>query len=225
MPLSAPPGRTGGADGPVARAGPLLQVGARRRDLAAQLEVVRDDAARLAGSGLNPLRRRGLEAKVRSALGVLPLTVRAYLQYHNAAETSALATLERARRALGRRDWKRVSASLSQLCRAYPLRLAGLRPGDAGPEAVAAAGRAYQKSCAMCHRYAQPTSELPAPDLFRWSRTLAPRSFVARMIDGVHGTAFTGFENPLTDNEIAALYAYFRAGPSGSPSRAPDKAR
>jgi mono/diheme cytochrome c family protein len=192
---------------------------------AAQLEVARDDALSLAGGGLKPPRRRGLEAKVRSALGVLPLTARAYLQDDRAAEASALATLRRARRALGRRDWKRVSASLSQLCHAYPLRLAGLRPGDAGPAAVAAAGRAYQKSCAMCHRYAQPTSKLPAPDLFRWSHTLAPRSFVARMIDGVHGTAFTGFQNPLTDNEIAALYAYFRAAPSASPSRSRDKAR
>ncbi|MGA7801584.1 MAG: cytochrome c, partial [Gammaproteobacteria bacterium] len=191
----------------------------------AQLEVVRDDALRLTGRGLSGLRRRGLEAKVRSALGVLPLTARSYLQDDGQAEAWALGVLDRAEQALGTRDWKKAAASLSALCRAYPLRLSGLRPGDVGPAAVTAAGRSYQKRCAMCHRYAQPDSELPAPDLFRWSRSLGPRSFVARMIDGVHGTAFTSFENPLTDTEIAALYAYFRAGRSASPSHSTDKAR
>jgi len=225
MPLSAVPRPGGGADSPAPRAGLLLQAGSRRRDLAAQLEVARDDAMRLAGSGLNKPRRVGLEAKVRSALGVLPLTARAYLQDDGAAEASALATLKRAQRALQSRDWKRVAAVLSQLCSAYPLRLAGLRPGNAGPAAVAAAGRSYQHSCAMCHRYARPDSQLPAPDLFRWSRTLGARSFVARMIDGVHGTAFTSFENPLSAAEIAAFYAYFRTGGTVAAGGSPDKAR
>ena len=43
------------------------------------------------------------------------------------------------------------------------------------------------------------------------------REFAARMVVGVRGDALTGLDNPLTDEEIASLIAFYRAG-SGSGS-------
>jgi len=187
-----------------------LQAGAARRDFAALLEVTRDDALRLVAGVPDAARRRGLHAKVGSALGVLPLAARAYLQSDARAEATALAELARAARAARASDWPRTAVALSVLCAAYPVSLAGLRPEDAAPNAVLAAGGSYRARCAMCHRVPAAHAELPAPDLARWARRMPAREFVARMIDGVHGTAFTGFENPMSDAEIAAFYAYLQ---------------
>lgn len=204
-------------------AGLPLQVGATRRDFAALLEVTRDDALRLAAGRVSEARRRGLRSRLRSALGVLPLAARSYLQDDARAESAAVGGLAAATRALRAEDWSQVATALSAMCAAYPLSLTGLRAEDATAAAAAAAGRSFRASCGLCHRSSQPDAALPAPDLRRWARSMPAREFVARMIDGVHGTAFTGFENPLSDAEIAAFYAYLeRPAATGRRAAAPD---
>ncbi|HKK14174.1 MAG TPA: cytochrome c [Gammaproteobacteria bacterium] len=216
------PARAGGsAAGPPA--GPTLSPDRRRRDYAALLEVARDDARRLAAREGRP----GLAAKVRSALGVLPLTARVFLQDRPGLAARTAATLRSARRAGAGGDWDTVVETLTPLTRTWPLALQGLTPPAAGADQVRWARRAYEAQCAACHGGPGAGSAPAAPNLFRWARRLPARDFVARMIDGIHGTASVSFANPLSDSQIAGLYAYLRrrAGTGEQGNGGPVRAR
>lgn len=177
------------------------------------LRVLAGDVERLAAPGLNERLATGLRRRIEGALGVMPLVARRYLQSDGAVEAETLARIEAARRAYRAGNLKRLSATVAGLVRRFPLRTRGLMPADVTAGQVRIAAGLYRATCLGCHRFYNTASTRPATDLFAAARRMPPAEFLARMIDGVHGTAYVGFSNPLSQAEIAALYAYFARTP------------
>lgn len=216
--------RAGGAPPPTSAAAcngaPLLRTGRRRRTFAALLEVTADNLAHaLSGRGWFGRHRTGVFREVESELDVLPLTARAYLQDVPACETQVVHTLLATGKEFAARRYDPALARLRELRASFPLDAAGLSGCRAPRWQLRWAGRTYRQLCRGCHAYPDSRAPRPAPDLFRWARRLSAREFAARLIDGIHGTRFTRYENPFSPAELAAFADYFRGcGPPHRPA-------
>ena len=175
------------------------------RRLAAELLVMRGDAARLAeGKGLDDRSREALAARLQGAAGVLPILLR---KGGGARHDEAVAAL---RRALAQADWRGAVAILSDLVERYRLDTAGILPAPENAAAIGFGRTLHENYCAACHDGEGQADWLPLPDLPRLARELQETEFVARLMTGVRGDASTALALPLSAGDIAALIAYYR---------------
>ncbi|AOU97643.1 hypothetical protein BI364_06445 [Acidihalobacter yilgarnensis] len=188
----------------------ILRSGVQARDFAAELLVLKGNFERLRTPKYPPKEQQGLHQKIKADLNVLPLLARHYLQGEAAAETRVVGQIQTLRSAFTARRWHVFSRVLEKLTIAFPLYLHDINGTAATPDQIRWAGRLYAERCAACHRYHNPQSEFPTPDLFTWAHKMNPREFAARMITGIHGTPMISLQNPLDEAQIAALIAYFR---------------
>jgi hypothetical protein len=179
-----------------------------RTVLAAELLIVWGDAQRLAAEAdLPPRHRAGIERRIRGALGLLPWML---ARAGDADGASAL------------RAWQdkglfgpAFSALLARLSERHPLDVAAFSGRPDTPATRRAAGLIHRTYCAGCHDDAgtgSPDEALPARDLFAMARAEPRRVSLARLINGVKGTAELKFENPLDTDRIAALWRYYARG-------------
>jgi len=101
--------------------------------------------------------------------------------------------------------------TLSGLTKQYPLTAKGILPAAPTPERLKRAKEIHQSLCAACHDEPDNEVERPAYNLFMQAKTVTATEFAARMIIGVRGDRVTGLGNPLTDEELASLIAYYRS--------------
>lgn len=189
--------------------------GEHQRRLAFELAVVHADMDLLAAPATPAHHRRGLEARIRSALGTLPLLVRRYAEERGRPDPGLLATARRARDGFAKGERTEVMGGLSALKQAVPLSTRGLRAEDASAPEIAGARRTYRTLCMGCHHFPDLSRETPARNLFEQARTLPENEFVARLLGGVRGTPDVGLRNPFTDGDIAGLAAYFKTADHG----------
>ena len=110
------------------------------------------------------------------------------------------------------RNLSGVISMLAAMARAYPFDVAGILPAEATPERLRIGKAIHDETCAGCHDHPDPEAALPAPNLFRWARTMPAAEFAARLYAGIRGDALTALANPLGAAEMAALIAYYREG-------------
>ncbi|MHB8347919.1 MAG: c-type cytochrome [Acidiferrobacterales bacterium] len=196
-----------------AAAGSSSAAGERAQRFAVELTVLAIRSHRLLDTGLAPAQRARLRAKMNSALGVLPLLARSYLEERpRRGGRRLLAQLRRLRVAYAHRQLAAVTAELDQLSHRYPLDTRGLLPLPTAPLAMQAGRTLYRNLCMACHAYPDSGSPVPAPDLFAMARVLTPLQLVARLLGGVRGTPSTTLVNPLSNQNIADLAVFLRSG-------------
>ena len=178
--------------------------------LAAELRIVRADLIRLdKGDVHSPLHIQGLKMRIAGGLGILPWLLR-----HSGDDVGA----ERLRgwnmQMLGdhtERAW--LVRQLDTTIKRHPLDLSRY-PVDRVTSAQKREARAIHETyCAGCHDdvgQGDADTLLPARDLYVMSRESAPEDFLARIINGVKGDETLLFSNPLTAQQIAALWALYR---------------
>lgn len=167
------------------------------------------DVARVAAADLPGPQRQGLRARLAGAAASLPLLVR-----EAGGNAKSIKAARRVQAAVGSGDWPAAAAALDELVRRHPLGVAQLLAAapDAGQVKVAA--DIHRQACAGCHEHPDPQAPLPAMDLFATARSQPAEEFLARLINGVRGTAALGYRNPFSDAELAALWAYYRGVPA-----------
>lgn len=170
------------------------------------------DARLLMHTGITPAQRARLRAKIFSALGVIDLLAREHLQERRESDPRLLAQLRRLQSEYMHGERAAFAARLQGLTRRYPVDTRGILPLRDTPRQLDAGKQLYQRLCMACHAYPDPRSPAPAPDLFAMARSLPPVELAARLIGGVRGTPATTLVNPLTDQDIASLAAYFKYG-------------
>ena len=70
----------------------------------------------------------------------------------------------------------------------------------------------HQNLCRACHQADVGSAEqLPAYQLAKMAKTMTPKEFLARLINGVRGTADTVLANPLTLGQVRGLMMFYRA--------------
>ncbi len=172
---------------------------------AAEILVMAGDARRLAEETLPPLRQRGLRDRLLGAASGLPLLLRLAGHPAEPGEVEAL------RAAIAADDLVTLRRDLEALAARVPLDTTGVLPADHRPRARRLARALHDGLCAGCHdgQPADTDDLLPAEDLFQAARTMPLREFAARLMIGVRGDTLTGFAQPLTDSDLAALLGLY----------------
>jgi len=188
--------------------------GEHGRRFAVELAILAGDVRLLDGASLSDLHRRGLEARVASALGYLGLLAREAVQESGIPDPGLDADIDALRAAFRGGRPQALADGLAELQRRYPVDAPGFIPVEPTPARLRTGRELYERLCIACHAVPDTHRANPARDLFRDAREMPPAEFVARLLGGVRGVAQSGLENPLTDEELRGLLAWFRHGPS-----------
>lgn len=177
------------------------------RVLASELRIALGDVDRLAEADLPAPHSIGLAERLAGSLGLLP-----WLLQRAGDADGARALSEYQVTNLEPANTEPLAALLATLSDRHPLDLAGTAAPAVTATAMREARVIHQTYCAGCHDGAEngdPDLTLPARDLFFMARTERPDIFVARLFNGVKGDETIGFRNPLTDEQLAALRAFY----------------
>ena len=189
-----------------------LAQGEHARRAATELLVLAGDARRLAAEDTKDLHRKGLADRILGGLSGLDLMLRLADQErgrHPRSHGQALAAL---REALTAGDLVRFQSLAADLIAAYPFRGTGILRATRTAERLERGRKLHEELCAGCHDAPDLAVERPAYNLFEEVKRLSPGEFAARMSVGVRGDRVTGIDNPLSDEQIASLIAYYRSG-------------
>ena len=192
--------------------------GERTQRFALEIAVLANRSHRLLEAGLAPMQRERLQAKIGSALGVLPLLARECLEEQRQAdERPLLVRLHKLSAAYSHGRIAALADGLDRLSQRYPVDMRGLLPLPESSRAIRAGRALYDQLCMGCHAYPDAQSPAPAPDLFVMAHALPPPQLVVSLLNGVRGTHATTLANPLSNQDIADLAAYLRRGVGSGP--------
>ena len=187
------------------------------RQLAAELLILRGDLRRFDESGLSAQNREGLRQRIAGAVGLLPWLLR---QAGDAAGADRLRRWQQRPLADAAVRATLVAALDAEIAR-HPIDRAAFSTAPT-PARLREARTIHETYCAACHDgtgNGAPDLALPARDLFQMGRRESPDELLARLVNGVKGDASIHFANPLTDEQLGALWALYRSPPAGQPSR------
>lgn len=175
------------------------------RRLGAELAVMLGDVGLLEAADTPARHHGGLIARLNGSLSTLRLLVRQ-------AGGRSQVPVEAMRDALTGGDLPALRAMLESLVRDHPLDETFVIEAASTDARLARGRRIYEELCLGCHDNPEQDVDLPARDLFTEAVLRSRTEFVARLIAGLRGTPANGLDNPFSPSDIAALYAYFRAG-------------
>ncbi|NEX22451.1 cytochrome c [Thiorhodococcus mannitoliphagus] len=184
----------------------------QNRRFAVELAVLAGDVRLLRQSGLPETHRRGLSDRVASALGFIGLLGREALQASKRHDPELSEEIARLRLCFAAGDLAGSAVILGRLVKRFPLDTRSFLPVTTIPARLARGRELYESTCRACHIAPDTRRRNPARDLFQDARTMPAREFLARLIGGVRGVPQTGLENPLSDEDLRALLAWFMHG-------------
>lgn len=177
---------------------------------AAELLIARGDVNRLAEQNLPDAHRTGLLARIQGSLGLLPWMLR------RAGDQDGGDRLRQWQgQSLDGGQGEVLATLLQALSRHHALNVADFENQPDTPTTRREARAIHIEYCAGCHDDqgdGDPDLDLPARDLFRMAQQEPPELVLARLVMGVKGTAEIQFANPLTDQQIAALWRFYLKG-------------
>lgn len=208
-------GRSGGTEGEAA-----LKPG-RTLLLAAVLAVMANPAAAMAEAAervaallsvmkadLDRPETPGRQARLLESASLLPIMLR-----EAGGDPGDVKLARDLYQRLRRGETQRVGSIVAALAARHPF----AAPVWVGEEkqALALGAAIHHATCAACHDRPAPRALLPAEDLFTLACRESPDRFAARLYLGVKGQADTGFRNPFSARERAALALWYRKGRGG----------
>lgn len=188
--------------------------GEHARRVAAELLVLRGDLRRWAADDFSSLQKDGLADRIRGALAGLDLLLRLADQEvgREPQSDSHHQNLNALRRSFETGSLSNTDNDLDRLLTVYPLRSAVLMPSNSTDDQLVRARRLHDDLCAGCHDEPDLEIERPAYNLFGEAKRLSPPEFAARLLVGVRGDRITGIDNPLSDQQIGDLFAFYKTG-------------
>ena len=185
--------------------------GEHSRRLAAEIVITIGDVRRLADPATPPLHQLGLRQRIGGALVGLGLLVRRARE-ERPQPAPPLGWRQRLGEALAAADLARLTAELENLSRLYPIDLKGIVPARPTPQRLRVGKELHDEVCAPCHESPDLEVALPAFNLTEQARAMSHREFAARLIGGIRGDAVATLQNPFSDEDLAALLAFYRQG-------------
>ncbi len=182
------------------------------RRFAVELAVVAGDMRLLQQDGLTDRHRRGLSDRIESALGFIGLTGRKALRISTRQDPNLRRDIARLRSRFTAGEFATSEQILQGLQQRYPLDTRGFLPIAATSARLKRGREIYRNTCRPCHIAPDTARPNPAHNLFRDAAEMPREEFVARLLGGVRGVPETGLENPLPDEDLRALLAWFMHG-------------
>ena len=188
--------------------------GEHQRRFAVELRLIAGDLRRLGQEQATQEHTAGLQQRLRGSLSYLGLLGREAVQERSQPDPQLAADVNRLRDAYDAGKQSAMHAPLARLLQRYPLSVTDFSADRQQDAQRLAVGRDIDRSlCFGCHQNPNPEAANPAPDLFADARSMTREEFVARLMGGVRGVPATGLDNPLSDEDLRGLYAWYRNGP------------
>lgn len=182
---------------------PTLAEDSLPQDLAAELLIVRGDLIRLTEeSDLSPAHIKGLQFRIQGSMGLVPWLLQ---QANDGTGADQLLKAQSSPRLL-------INV-LDQLIARHPLETWPYAPERQAATQWRDASAIHDAYCASCHDGMGNGDEdtmLPSRDLFLMAQENPPQAFLARLINGVKGDETMLFTNPLTPQQIGALWRHYK---------------
>ena len=191
---------------------PAWAQGEHGRRVAAELLVLNGDARDLVSRPpASKLHVKGLKDRLRGGLAGLAILMRLADQEVGRPPVKAQEIAAILRKLLASGNMTRFQQELAPLIRRYPLVINGMTSTNPAPAQLASARKIHEDICAACHDEPDRDVERPAYNLRTQARRMSWQEFTARLIAGVRGDRLTGFGNPLSDDDLTNLVAFYRS--------------
>lgn len=186
----------------------VLSTGEHQRRLAVELALLAGDSRLLLNETLTPDKRTWIAERVTGELRLLPLLAR-YAAQEGGGEQPGLAQKLDKLQQLGQQP-EQLQRAASDLSDTYPVAFAVdlQRPLSVSEQARSEA--LYNRHCLGCHVTPAGEHSVIVGTLGSFSRSMSDREWLARLLGGLRGDAYTGLENPFSDSDIARLFRYTR---------------
>ncbi len=185
--------------------------GEHSRRAAAELEVLRGDLRKLEQGAAPEKQKNGLKARILGVFSGLPLMLR-LADEEVGRDRQTPPPVDVFRELLQQGSFDKLSSELVPFGERYPFQARGILPATATTQRLELASRIHVELCAGCHDSPYLQQERPPFNLFRQAAETPALEFAARMVVGIRGDRVTGLDNPFSDEELAALIAYYRNG-------------
>jgi len=191
--------------------------GEHSRIAASELLIVSADIQRLSGNQYTDIQKQGLAERIAGGLAGLEILLRLADQEKGSGTSQYGAIIRHLRGQIARNEYSAAVETLVPLLKSHPLRAPGITTAQPTGQAIDQARAHHEELCAGCHDDPELDTNRPAYNLYSEVRKMQLAEFTARMIIGIRGDRITGITNPFTDAELAALIAFYRAGPATQP--------
>lgn len=168
----------------------------------AELLVLAGDARRLANDPIGAQERAGLNDRLKGALAYLPLLLR-----RAGGDAQVVASL---REMLARNDLQQFGRIAKGIALRYRF-MPGWMSRKPDRDLIARGAELHREFCSACHEAGWGDIRLPAKQLKRLASVQSGEEFGARLWLGVRGTREVAYANPFDDEELAALFVYYRS--------------
>lgn len=189
-----------------------LAQGEHQRRVATELLVIKGDMKRLLSTKAGTSMHKGLLDRIGGGLAGLDVLRRLANEEQGRMTTLYEDLVPALRTAFQKRHTGLFLDITKTLMTAYPFAATGILPAHPLPIRIKRGRSLHEELCAACHDEPVMDVERPAYNLFAEAKRLLPKEFAARMVVGVRGDRLTGIDNPLTDEQIASMIAFYVSG-------------
>lgn len=186
----------------------VFSAGEQQRRFAVELALLAGDSRLLAEENLSAQKRHWIEGRITSSLNLLPLLARYYLQESGLDDAGLLNQLRDLRQ--GGAASGALLAAARELSQQFPIHFPVDLQQPLDPQARTEAAVAYRQLCLGCHVTPAPDASVVIGNFGSFARSLPDDEWLARLLGGLRGDSYTGYENPFSDAEIAAFFRYIR---------------
>jgi len=184
----------------------------------AELIVLQADLRQLLLKTTPPQQQRGYQQRMAGMMGTLTWLCRRYAVLHGLSSSRIRLDMENLHTAFQVKKWYEFNQLLKNLTELMPLKPKGPLKNFKSeniPATLINTGKGiYLGYCTACHNQPDLNQPRPAYSLFKMAKGLSREEFIARMIVGVHGTPEIALQNPLSNEDIAGMFAYFLLKPN-----------
>ena len=184
--------------------------GEHSKRLAAHLVVLQGDLRQLIELNISATHQLSLKLRIQEKLGLLRLLIRYASQEISLKYLNIHEDLNGLQDLFKKGTLETLLVKINKLSKKYPLYLSPVLKSNLPPVYLKEAAKTHLKLCSGCHSGSLINNVLPAFDLFKQSRRMSRKEFIARIMLGLRGDQITSFQNPFTDSEISALTTYYQ---------------
>lgn len=189
--------------------------GEHQRRFTVELALVAGDSRLLAeqndasSNKISKQKQQWIQSRLISSVNQLPLLARYFQQEKGTSTPSLLKQLQALKQQLNNPTALRQQ-SLS-LSKQYPVIFSLSLPQPLTAKTRKTVISRYNRLCLGCHFGPAGEKSVVIGDLASFARSMDNSEWLARLIGGLHGDAYTGLENPFSDQDIAQLFGYIRS--------------
>ena len=182
--------------------------GEHQRRFAVEIAIAAGDSRLLRNGNLSPGKYQWIQQRVTAAINILPLLARYFQQERGIQDQQLDKKLKQLSLIVD--NPQKLHPQLIKLSHQYRLNFPLIVPQKLDSLTIKNTTKLYNNLCLGCHLGVENDDSVVSGKLSSFAKTMDPGEWLARLLAGLHGDAYTRLENPFSDQQIALLFSYTR---------------